>query len=484
MRAERARRSLHRFVREAWRIVEPGTRFIDNWHIEAICEHLEAVTDGRILRLLINVPPGHMKSLIVSVFWPAWEWAARPEERSLFASYAADLAIRDSVKCRAIIDSEWYRKHYATDWELSSDQNVKSYFQNTRMGFRAALGVGGKTTGFRGDKIVVDDPLNAMDAFSEAARKSSIRWFTQAYSSRLNDKRTGKQVVIMQRLHEEDLAGYLLQQGDWEHLCLPTRYVPKRKSRTSIGWEDPRQKEGDLLFPEMFPADVVDRIEKKELGSAGFAGQHQQAPAPAEGAIFKEAWFRRWTKATLPPRLDWLLLSWDFTFKDTEGTDYVSGGIFGGVGADVYLLHRVRERMDFVRTLKAVESLREVALRNWGHLVSPGYIPTVLYEDKANGPAVKSALRSRVPGLVPFDPGDRSKVARAYAVSPLVEAGNFHVPADAPWVEEYLQEILTFPSGAHDDQVDMTTQALLRMSGGTDWAPPLSNDKKPRALEL
>jgi predicted phage terminase large subunit-like protein len=483
VRAERARRSLSRFVREAWPVVEPGIEFIDNWHIGAICDHLEAVTAGQIRRLIINVPPGHMKSLIVSVFWPAWEWASRPEERTLFASYGADLAIRDSVKCRDVVDSEWYRRSFVQDsWELSSDQNVKSYFQNTRKGFRVSLGVGGKTTGYRGDKVVVDDPLNAMDAYSEAARKEAIRWWTQAMSSRLNDKRKGKQVIIMQRLHEEDLAGFLLAQGDWEHLCLPTRFEAKRKARTCIGWEDPRNEEGELLFPVMFPPDVVERIEKKELGSAGFAGQHQQSPVPAGGAIFKRDWFKRWTTAGLPPKFDELILSWDCAFEDKDDSDWVVGGVVARSGSNKYLLERVRGRWDIIETVAQLKAQLARAKERWQHHFK-GVLP-VLVEAKANGPAVLQTLRheGEVEALYPINPKD-GKEARAHAVSPTVEAGDFSIPDGAEWEDEYLTELSSFPHAANDDQVDMTTQALGWFAGRVEWKAPEATPGTPKRDE-
>ncbi len=293
--AELARRSFADFVRQAWDVVEPAAPLIWGRHMDALCDHLQAVAEGRIRNLLINIPPGHSKSLAVSVLWPAWMWTRRPEWRGLFSSYAGDLAIRDSVKCRTLVESDWYQAAFMRGWELSSDQNVKSYFQNTRMGFRAALSVGGKTTGFRGDAVVVDDPLNAVDAHSKAARDAAIRWFDQAMGNRLNDLRKGVRVVIMQRLHQEDLSGHLLEAGGWEHLCLPTEFEPKRRGATCIGWKDWRAEPGELLFPDLFPEDVI-AAEKRRLGALGFAGQHQQRPSPAEGNLFLEESGRNHTR--------------------------------------------------------------------------------------------------------------------------------------------------------------------------------------------
>ena len=243
-------------------MLEPGNHYDHGWHIDEICRHLEAVADGRIRNLLINIPPGHMKSMIVAVCYPAWMWLRRPNYRMLFASYSSDLSMRDSVKCRTLIQSDWYQELFQPDWALAGDQNVKSYYANTATGFRLALGVGGATTGFRGDLIVVDDPLNAKDQYSEPARKGCLFWWDQAYANRLNDMQKSARVVIMQRLHEEDLTGHILAQEEekrklhtqresrraatvpgytpvpfaptWDHLKLQSKFVPEKPELLSV----------------------------------------------------------------------------------------------------------------------------------------------------------------------------------------------------------------------------------------------------------
>jgi predicted phage terminase large subunit-like protein len=469
VRAERARRQFSVFVEDAWSIVEPAAPLIPGKHLDALTLHLQAVAEGAIRNLLINVPPGHSKSLVVSVLWPAWMWTRRPQRlemggpgwRCLAASYAAELAIRDSVKCRALIESDWYQRSFVADeWELASDQNVKSFFQNTRMGFRVSLSVGGKGTGFRGDAILVDDPLNAIDAHSKAARDAVTLWWDQQMGNRLNDLKKGARVVIMQRLHEEDLSGHLLRQGGWVHLCLPTEFEPKTRCKTPI-WEDWRKEAGELLFPELFPADIIAE-EKRRLGSLGFAGQHQQRPSPPDGNLFLRSWWKRWHRAgdfvpegvesrLLPDRFDELLLSVDAAFKATSDSDFVAIGAWGRVGPDKFLLDQVRDRMGFTDTVKAL--LGVVAK-------FPG-ARAKLVEDKANGSAVIDVLKKKVPGIIPVNP-EGGKESRAAAVSPEVEAGNVFIPLSAPWVSDYVEECAAFPNGAHDDQVDQTTQALLR----------------------
>jgi predicted phage terminase large subunit-like protein len=482
------RMPLRQFVEQAWPILEPESLFIPNWHIDAICAHLEAVIDGRIRRLVINVPPGFMKSLLVCVFWPAWIWTFRPGWRGIFSSYAGDLAIRDSVKCRTLIESEWYKGTFAPSWQLASDQNVKSYFQNTRMGFRLSLSVGGKGTGFRGHCVVVDDPLNVKDAFSDLALDEAVRWWDKTMSTRLSDQRTGARVVVMQRLHEKDLSGHVLRRGGYDHLCIPMEFEPTRRCVTSIGFQDPRTEEGDLAFPELFPASVVEEL-KTDLGSDGAAGQLQQRPTAAEGGIFKRTWWKRYD--AIPPVFRELAFSLDCTFKDTDGTDYVCGGVWGRINADLYLLDFLCARLDFVATLAF---LREIHAK-WPHVFAK------LVEDKANGPAVISALQREIPGLIAVDP-EGGKVVRARAASPIVESGNVWLPnnehaqriarewlavAEKPgswlpakyvrpklvrndylgemveWVSEYIDQHAVFPAGVNDDQVDMTSQVIIRL---------------------
>lgn len=461
------------FIQVAWPIVEPAAQLVWNWHIDALCDHLQAVTEGEIRNLLVNIPPGSMKSLVVSVFWPAWVWIRKPSWRVNCWTYADDLSVRDSIKCRSVVRSDWYQRTFVRGaWKLSDDQDRKDYFQNTRFGFRTALTVGGASTGFRGDAILIDDPLNAKDADSKAKRQAVLTAYDQGIGNRLNDLATGTRVVIMQRLHAEDLSGHLLRQGGWEHLCLPSEFEPKRRCVTHVRragervkfFEDPRRGAGDLLFEERFPREVLGE-EKRRMGSQGYAGQHQQAPAPPEGIIFKRAWFRRWHRAgefvpvgvesrLLPERFDEMLISVDASFKDTDGSDNVAMGVWGRVGIDKFLVTQVCRRMDFPETLKTLVDLMNAYPRARPKLI----------EDKANGPAVISVLKKEVSGIVAVNP-EGGKESRAHAVSPQVEAGEVYVPLHADWVNDYLEEMATFPKALHDDQVDQTTQALLRFAG-------------------
>jgi predicted phage terminase large subunit-like protein len=475
IRAEKARRHLRDFVRYAWPVLEPETPLVWSWHVEAICDHLEAVSSGDIRRLLINVPPGHAKSLLVSVFWPAWMWVRRPGWRALFSSYKAELAVRDSVRCRSVITSPWYQTAFRPEWKLSGDQNVKSYFQNSATGVRQSIGVGGGATGFRGDAVVVDDPLKADEWPSPDELEKVISWWDFQMSSRLNDMSKGARVVIMQRLHERDLSGYLLERGGYEHLCLPSEYDPGRSCVTSIGFKDPRTERGELLFPARFDASVIAEA-KRDLGPYGYSGQHDQSPSPAGGSIIREEWIRYWyphdvtaptpvrvttatgvveiPQAPLPRAFDARLQSWDLAFKGGASSDFVAGHVWHRAGANCYLVDRCHARLDFVATLGAI---RDMSARHPVALEK-------LVEDKANGPAVLATLRDEIPGLVPVTP-DGGKEARLHSVAPLFAAGNVWLPHPSvhPWSSEVVAELVRFPKAPHDDDVDAATQALSRL---------------------
>jgi predicted phage terminase large subunit-like protein len=470
--------SLVQFVREGWDVLEPGTHYEEGWHIEAICQHLEAVSRGDIRQLLINIPPGHMKSLIVSVFWPAWMWTWKPTWRALFASYDLTLSIRDSVKTRQLLESDWFRETFSPKWKFATDQNVKSYFENSERGFRIALAVGSKATGFRADCVVVDDPLNAEDRFSDEKRKKSIRWWDTTMSSRLSNMSTGSRVVIMQRLHQEDLAGHLIEKGGYEHLMLPSEFEPDRAASTSIGWKDPRTKAGELLFPAMFGAEVIAQA-KTDLGTVDYDGQHQQRPTALEGSLFKRAWWKYYDIE--PDRFDQILLSVDCSFKETTSGSFVVFQVWGKIGADMYLLAQIRVRIDFPKTIAAFRWIIKHDPR----------IGAKLVEDKANGPAVIATLKREIPGIIAI-PAEVSKEARWAAASPYVESGNCYLPSkplaarwartlrDAAreearswlhvddvkddWVTEFVEELAAVPTSRFDDQADAAAQAISRMA--------------------
>jgi hypothetical protein len=410
VKAEKARRSFKQFVSDAWQVLEPNTKLVDGTDFDAISWHLQAFTEGRIAHLIINVPPGHAKSLLACVFWPAWVWIDHPESRWLFASYREDLAIRDSLRCRRLIESDWYQRRFGHWFQLRKDQNQKQRFENDRTGYRVVVPMSAGT-GERADYVVVDDPHTVDQAESDAERTAAVEWWNGSMSTRLNDPSKGHKIVIHQRLHESDLTGDLLRRGGYEHLCLPAEYEPDRSCCTSIGWRDPRTRAGELLCPQRFNRAALEEY-KTALGSSRYAGQYQQRPAPADGGMLKRHWWEYWQPrgANLPPvavklpdgtielrkavelpiRFDCQIQSWDMAFKDSKNADFVVGQVLAAHGADRYLLDQVRDRLDFPGTLLAVRRLSA----QWPDA------QTKLVEDKANGPAVVQSLRHEIAGFV------------------------------------------------------------------------------------
>ena len=291
---ELARRSLSRFIRDGWHQIEPATPLVHGWYVDAIAEHLEALTKGDIRKLLINVPPRHSKSSLVSVLWLPWVWLTKPATRWLFSSYALSLSLRDSVRTRRLIESPWYQSLVGGEFGIVGDQNTKAEFANEHTGYRIATSTDAGTTGKGGEFLVFDDPHNVNEAESELVRAGVLTWYDQVWSTRANDPRTVKECGIMQRVHEKDLAGHVLEHGGWTHLKLPAEFTGIKCS-TSIGWSDPRVVSGELLDPVRFPREELDKL-KVKLGPYGTSGQLQQEPSPAEGAIFKRAWIRHYER--------------------------------------------------------------------------------------------------------------------------------------------------------------------------------------------
>ena len=471
------RRSLRRFIEESWTTVRPSERFLASWHIDAIAEHLQAVADRQIQFLLINVPPGHAKSIIGAVQFPAWLWLKDPTYQLLCATYAHKLTVRDAVRCRDLVMSPWYRETFRPDWTLKEDANEKDLYYNTRTGFRCSVSVTGQGTGHRGNGIIYDDILSRDQAHSDAERLRACEWVRETMSSRRNNLSRDWEVAIGQRLHESDPYGEMIASGKYTVLCLPSEYEPVRRCVTSIGWEDPRKEQGELLFPALFPKQVIAQC-KIDLGSYAYAGQHQQTPSPAEGGVLKRHWWRYWKPRginlppvpvrlangelaqleaiDLPERFDRIQQSWDMAFKATDSSDYVVGQVQANTGALRFILDQVRGRLDMPQTVQAVRSLTA----KWPRAT------TKLVEDKANGPAVIQSLKTEITGLIEVNP-QGGKQARAHAVSPELEAGNWHVPHPglAPWVPGFIDECASFPNGTNDDQVDAWTQGALQMQG-------------------
>ena len=459
IRAERCRRSLYEFCREFWPVIEPGRQFKDNWHIKAICDHLEAVTRRDIKRLIINVPPRHMKSLLCSVFWVAWSWIDNPSHRWMTTSYAQNLSTRDALKTRRLITSDKYLKWYGDSFVLTGDQNTKQRYENDKTGYRIAASVGGQLTGDGGDTILVDDAHNVGEADSTLKRESTIDWYDHSLSTRLNDPETGAIVVIMQRVHEQDLIGHILEKEPdvWDRLILPARYEAEHPTpcQTTLAFSDPRIEEGALLWPDRISLEVLDKLEKT-LGPRATAGQLQQRPSPKEGGMIKREWFQWYD--TLPENCDKFVQSWDLAFKDTKTSDFVAGVYAAKHEGNIYIEDGINSRLDCPGSVDAIQAMKTTHPKT----------SAIYIEDKANGPAVIQLLRNKLAGLIAINPGQDSKESRAAAASAYIRSGNVFLKRNHPISDMIVEQCAGFPFGANDDLVDALMQLLKEEFGGAN----------------
>jgi predicted phage terminase large subunit-like protein len=444
--AELARRYLHEFVVQAWPIVEPDRAYADNWHIRTLCDVLASVTRGDIKRLIINVSPGTMKSLLVSVFWPAWEWATQPQLRYLTASYGAHLTTRDNLRLRAIITSQWYQTYFPLT--LQDDQNQKTRFNTTEGGWRIASSVGGVGTGEHPDRIIIDDPLTAEQARSDIERVSCNTWFDRTISSR-GITRDTRVVVVMQRLHENDLSGHLLARGGWTHICWPMRYETTRANDPSFRPDprDPRTVPGELFWPSLFTDAIVRRLEL-DLGPYGSAGQLQQRPAPEGGGLFKREWFKFVDAEPAGARR---ARGWDTAGTEGAG-DWTVGVRISEYSGRFYVEDVRRERAGPA----GVDSLILQTARSDG-------ITCAQREEKEGGASGVAVIAARARLLAGYDyagvPISGDKITRAKPFRAQCEAGNVSL-VRGDWNESYIRELCEFPTGSHDDQVDASSAAF------------------------
>lgn len=447
---EYCRRSLANFAKRAWHVLEPSAELKWGWALDAICLHLEAVTDGRIKRLLMNVPPGSMKSLLTGVIWPAWEWGpqGKPEMRFVGTAHEETLAIRDNRKCRDLIKSEWFQSLWPL--ELSKDLNGKREFGNVRKGIRQARAFT-SMTGVRGDRVILDDPISADNANSEAKLEAARLAFTETLPTRVNSDQSAI-VVIMQRLNEKDVSGVIKEMGlPYTHLWIPMRFESNNRCVTSIGWSDPREEDGELMFPERFGEEQVQELEKT-LGSYGSAGQLQQRPSPRGGGILKEEWFRYYLKR---PPLEYRAIFADTAQKTKEENDYSVFQCWGrAVSGEAVLIDQTRGKWE------APELLVQARAFWLKHKADTSCaLRSMMVEDKSSGTGLVQTLRREGIPVLPVQRGN-DKVSRAHDTAPFVESGNVMLPMDAPWLSDFLAEVVAFPGGAHDDQLDPMFDAV------------------------
>lgn len=486
---QKAETSYYEFAKQAWPQIE-GQEFRDNWHIGAICEHLQACNERQIKKLLINIPPRFMKSTLVGVMWLPYTWLTMPHERFLYASYAASLSWRDSIACRRLISSPWYQERWGGKFSLTGDQNTKSRFDNDRGGRRIALSIESSVTGEGGNIRILDDPNNTKE-ISDLILDNTIFWLTGTWFTRKNDPENDVNVIIQQRTHEKDVSGYILERDvndEWVKLILPMEYEAARKSITVVlpstegkRWEDPRTQEGQLLWPSFWNAAIVDEGKKDFGNEYAVAGQYQQRPAPIGGGYIKKDWFKIW-KEEKPPHLDYVIQSWDTAFSVKDSSDYsacVTMGLFYDhlKIPNIILLNAWRGRVDYPDLRKlAQEFYRDYRSKGLGSIEPDGHHKPhmVLIEDKGSGMSLVQDFRKAGVPAIGFDSkkhGD--KLNRVKKASQLIEGGRVWVAAVPPNYKflrtsaQLLVDCCTmWPAGKSRDIVDALCQVLIRLNLG------------------
>ena len=498
LREETARleSSLIEFYKAAWETIDPAP-YVDGWHLHAIAEHLEAVSRGEIRKLLITVPPRHSKTLMCSVIWPAWLWAKErdpthpligAQSKFLCLSYGDDLALDSALLMRRLVESDWYQARWGKRVKLTADQEAKSKFDTTAGGSRISAGFGGTLTGRGGDIKIIDDPLKADDAEMETARQKVIRRYDGTLKSRMTDPRHTAEVAIMQRLHENDLAGHILDTDpDFQLLNLPAEFEPTRRIYTSIGWTDPRTDDGEILWPERFgPKELA--VFKRNAYE--WAGQWQQRPEVRGGSIIKRDWWQHYeTEDGSVPQMAYVVGSLDPAYTSKEEND-PSGFVLLGVWYDEFEIPRVmvlnswRKRLELhgphidrlpneTETAYVKRTQKDWGLIEWvAHSCKRFKADKLLVEAKASGHSVAQEIRrlhsTQGWSTQLVDPRGRDKVARVYAVQHLFAEGMIHLPAYSDgslreWGQQLVDECAAFPKGATDDMVDALSQGLQHL---------------------
>ena len=444
------RQDIVSFVRKTFETIVPGEKLHLNWHIEAIAYALDQARSGAIKRLIITVPPRHLKSITTSVAFPAYVLGHDPSKKFVCVSYSNELSVKHAIDCRTVMQSDWYRRLFPST-RISSDKNTEMEMLTTMRGGRLATSVGGTLTGRGGNIIILDDPMNPKQAMSEASRKSTIQWFRTTLLSRLNLKGEDAIIVVMQRLHVDDLVGILLEERGWQHLDIPAIADAPQKIALGNG-RFHRREIGDVLDLIREPADVLAAL-KSSMGTMDFSAQYLQRPIPAEGNLIKRHWLKYYqTPPARQPR-DMIVISWDTAMKATELADYSVGTIWHVQDGKSYLLDLVRGRYDYPDLKRAVVNTK----KRWpdGHL---------LIEDKGSGTSlIQDLQRDGIPVIAIKPEGD--KVTRLFANQAQFESGAVVFPQTAKWMPDLIFELLGFPHVRHDDQVNSIAQALTWIDG-------------------
>ena len=441
---------LHLFVQKAFTTLNPGTPFEPNWHIEAMCHQLERIRRGEIWRLLITIPPRYLKSICGSVALPAFSLGHDPKLKFLVASYGPDLAAQHAREFRILLEADWYRSMFP-GMRFDPRKNTETELITAEGGGRKALTLGGAITGLGGDILIVDDLMKAADAHSPAERERVKVYYQESLVSRLNDKRTGRIIVIQQRLHEDDLAGFLIANGNFEHLNL-TAIAERDETFDLPGGRPYRRSRGDVLHQQREPRDTLDRI-RREIGPAAFSAQYQQSPTPPGGNLVQWEWFPTYDPSLQRSDYAYVVQSWDTAVEIGRNNDFSVCMTFGWYQRCWNLLDIYRSKLEYPDLRQMVIEQR----RRWN-------ANQVVIEDSGAGTGIAQELWQAYPGIRSFRP-QHNKEVRLVAQSGKISDGVIRLPPDAPWLDPFRKELLTFPNGKHDDQVDCLSQFM-------DWADP------------
>lgn len=451
------RSDLASFATKCFKELNPDTPFLHNWHHDLLATRLQACFEGRIRRLIINLPPRNGKSILASVSLPAFWLGHRPSDQIICLSYNQVLANTNSNHCRAVMNTAWYQDLFAT--RISPKRSAVEEFATTQMGFRMATSVGGTLTGRGADLIIADDPLKPDEALSNTQREAVNEWFDHTLLSRLNNKEEGCIIIVMQRLHLEDLPGHVLQQGPWEVISLPAIAVEDEVHTysTFLGTRTVVRKAEEALHPERESVETLRGL-RAGMGEYAFEAQYQQSPVPHGGTIVKEDWLKTYDQ--VPSRFEQIIQSWDTALTESERSDFSVGTTWGLLGGRMYLLHVLRAKLGYPDLKRAVLSQ------------AAAYKATViLIEDRGSGtPLIQELRKDGLNKVHAFNPLN-DKITRLNVQTPWFEAGNVLLPREASWLADYRKELLAFPKTAKDDQVDSTTQALAWAQKCPKWGP-------------
>ncbi len=445
------RNDLMSFIERSFGELNPQTVFIASPHIEVMASRLEACRRGTTKRLIVNLPPRSLKSLTVSVAFVAWLLGHHPALQIIAASYGQDLADKHARDCRLLMASAFYRGLFPGT-RLSPEKQSVGEFMTTEKGFRMSTSVGGVLTGRGADIIILDDPLKPDDALSETRRTSVNEWYDNTLLTRLNSKQNGVIIIVMQRLHQDDLVGHVICQEDWEVLSFPAIAQENELHliESPLGRRRFVRKFGDVLEPNRESRLTLESI-RQTIGEYHFASQYQQEPMPLGGAILRTEWLKRYETADLPERFICVLQSWDTANKSGELNDFSVCTTWGAANDCYFLLDVFRQRLNYPELKRAV---KELADRHNAEII--------LVEDKASGTQLIQDLEAEgILGVKPYTPPPGSdKTLRLYAQTAEFEGGYVLLPHSAPWLDDYIRELTSFPGSKYDDQVDSTTQAL------------------------